>query len=162
MTELVRLRRAVDVETRRLEAAHGERLQCRRSCSGCCVDGITVFEVEAAAIRDKHRELLSEGEPHPAGACAFLDGEGACRIYPERPYVCRTQGLPLRWLDEEEGEVVERRDICELNDAPGPWPDLTDIPAGDCWTLGPVEAKLRELQGEELARVPLRSLFRRG
>src|SRR3954453_10454684 len=84
----------VDVETHRLHVLHAARLECRHGCSSCCVDGLTVFDVEAELIRRGHRDLLATGVPHAAGACAFLDSEGACRIYAERPYVCRTQGLP--------------------------------------------------------------------
>jgi hypothetical protein len=129
------------------------------------VDGLSVFEIEADAIRSRHAELLEHGRPHPEGACAFLDEEGACRIYSARPYVCRTQGLPLRWIDDDDGDGVERRDICELNDSPagGPWPEITQLPAEQCWTIGPAELELQELQraqGRPLARVKLRDLFR--
>ena len=97
------------------EAKHAAQvLRARRG------DQITVFEVEAEVIRRHHADLLAEGEPHAEGACAFLDGEGACRIYEHRPYVCRTQGLPLRWLEELDGETVELRDICPLNDEDDP------------------------------------------
>jgi uncharacterized protein len=122
-----------------------------------------VFEVEADRIRRSAAELLESGEPHPEGACAFLDTEGACRIYEHRPYVCRTQGLPLRWLeeDEETGEIHDRRDICPLN-AEGP--PLASLDQPDCWTIGPAEERLAALQqdlGPSAARVELRALFRR-
>jgi hypothetical protein len=97
------------------------------------------------------------------GACAFLDEQGACRIYAQRPYVCRTQGLPLRWIDEEAlaGVSVEHRDICELNEPEGAAP-ITELPAEQCWTLGPAELKLQALSLQHtggLERVALRSLF---
>ncbi|MEO6418158.1 MAG: YkgJ family cysteine cluster protein, partial [Polyangiaceae bacterium] len=90
----------VNHEAGHLHVLHEARLACKRGCSACCVDELTVFEVEAAPIRLRHAELLATGAPHVEGACAFLDDEGACRIYAERPYVCRTQGLPLRWVEE--------------------------------------------------------------
>src|SRR5690606_33746900 len=124
-----------------------------------CVDDITLFEVEGARIRERHAELLARGEPHPPGACAFLDPEGAARIYPAHPYVCRTQGLPLRWLDHQ--AEVERRDICDLNVPEGATP-LTELAHEDCWTLGPAEHELRKLaEPTGLVRVSLRSLFAR-
>ena len=160
---LVELREQLDAEAGALHRLHAGRLRCGRGCSSCCVDDISVFEIEARLIRERHAELLASGEPHPEGACAFLDAEGACRVYPDRPYVCRTQGLPLRWLDEgPEGETVELRDICELNDRGEP---LEELPAQQCWTLGPVEARLAALQaqsqpeGGEPRRVRLRDLF---
>jgi Fe-S-cluster containining protein len=150
----------VDRAAARLAARHAERLRCARGCSSCCVDGITVFEVEARIIERRHGELLAAGEPHDEGACAFLDGEGACRIYAERPYVCRTQGLPLRWIDElEDGSPAELRDICPLNDEGEPIEELVEE---DCWTLGPAEERLARLQaatGAPGRRVALRGLF---
>lgn len=117
--------------------------------------------LEAERIRERHADLLLFGEPHPEGACAFLDAQGACRIYAERPYVCRTQGLPLRWLEEDgDGEIVEQRDICPLN-AEGP--ALETLPAEACWLLGPFEQRLVALEEQrgELRRVALRDLFSR-
>lgn len=152
----------VDAEAGCLHRRHVGRLQCRRGCSGCCVDGITVFEVEADHIRRHCAELLRRGTPHPQGMCAFLDRDGACRIYAHRPYVCRTQGLPLRWLEERDGGPVELRDICHLNERGGA---IEDLPAEACWTLGPVEGALAQLQadgdGSQLQRVSLRSLLAR-
>lgn len=152
----------VDQQAQGLVQIHAARLVCRRGCCECCVDDLTVFEVEAENIRRRHADLLLNAQPHPPGACAFLDAEGACRIYADRPYVCRTQGLPLRWLDEDEhGEFVEYRDICPLNDAPDAEP-IEELPESECWTIGPVEEQLAALQraaGAALRRIPLRSLF---
>lgn len=158
------LYREVDVQAGMLAQIHESRLVCRRGCCMCCVDDLTVFEVEAANIREKQKELLAREMAHAPGACAFLDNEGACRIYEDRPYVCRTQGLPLRWLDEEpDGDFVELRDICPLNDE-GEVEPIEDLPAEECWTIGPIEERLAKLQLEfgdgSLSRVALRSLFR--
>jgi hypothetical protein len=165
-----------DVDARALALASrlGDRLQCRRGCAACCVDDLSVLPLEAERILANHAELLREGSPHPAGACAFLDAEGSCRIYADRPYVCRTQGLPLRWFEaaadpvDAAAAVVEQRDICPLNDHGSPLEELSD---DDCWLLGPSEAQLQELaeaaapasdQGARpLERVALRLLFRR-
>lgn len=133
--------------------ANEGKLACRRGCSHCCVDDITVFAVEAEAIERAYGELLEKGTPHAIGACAFLDDEGACRVYDARPYVCRTQGLPLRWLEDDH----EARDVCELNLV---GEDIAELPASACWTIGPVENKLVELQPDG-RRVSLRSLFRK-
>jgi len=159
----------VDARATALAERHAVRLQCRAGCAGCCVDELTVFEVEAERIRAEHPELLRDGVPHDVGACAFLDAEGRCRIYSARPYVCRTQGLPLRWLEEGEspegggpGEIVERRDICTLNEE---GPSILSLDAEDCWSLGPVEERLGALQerfgGSAPRRLALRALFRR-
>ena len=161
----------VDREATRIAAAQADRIRCARGCSGCCQDDLTVTSVEAARIRESHPRLLREGEPHAVGACAFLDEEGACRIYAERPLVCRTQGLPLRVIFEDESDSLEeRRDICPLN-LPG-GPPLDALPESECWLVGPHELRLAELEAEFAAggepdagsgarRVALRSLFDR-
>jgi Fe-S-cluster containining protein len=146
-------------------AMHGERLRCRAGCSDCCTDGLTVFSIEAALIVERHADLLATATPHPEGACAFLDDERRCRIYAERPYVCRTQGLPLRWLDEDEDEdgpfIAETRDVCPLNEAGGP--PLETLEPDAFFTLGPIEERLAARQATiddgRGVRVPLRSLF---
>jgi Fe-S-cluster containining protein len=157
LAALGRLHAAVDARAAALAARHAARLGCRRGCSGCCVDGITVFTIEAERIRARHAALLASGMPHAPGGCAFLDAEGACRIYPDRPYVCRTQGLPLRWIDEERG--LELRDICPINVSTEPLESLSE---DACWTIGEVEAELADLQrafGVEGERIALRALF---
>ena len=153
-----RLHGAVDTLAAPIEAAHAGVLRCGRGCAGCCLDGLTVFAIEAARIEANYSELLQDGVPGPEGGCAFLDGEGACRIYDVRPYVCRTQGLPLRWLEDDPEGIVEVRDICPEN-AELP---LEELPAEACFLLGPVEEKLRAIAAlapEGDVRVPLRSLF---
>ena len=151
----------IDRQTAPIENIHADRLQCRRGCCACCIDDLTVFEVEAEPIRRHYPELLTRGTPHPPGACAFLDDHGGCRIYAHRPYVCRTQGLPLRWIDElDDGTPVEMRDICPLNDEGAP---IETLPEDQCWTIGPFEAELadleKEMDGGQMRRVALRSLF---
>jgi hypothetical protein len=121
-----------------------------------------VFAVEAARIRAEAGAVLREA-PHPPGACAFLDAAGACRIYAVRPALCRTQGLPLRWLEPDAPEgPLERRDVCPRNEA---GPPLEELPADACWELGPSEGRLAALQaardGGALVRVRLRDLFAR-
>jgi hypothetical protein len=162
---LARLHAEVEARAAELTELHGARLRCGRGCASCCVDGLTVFELEAERIRRAHPRLLHEGEPHSAGACALLGPDGSCRVYAERPYVCRTQGLPLRWLEAEDApgsEVRERRDICPLNLA---GPPLDSLAENACFTLSPFEERLARLQAEldggALRRVPLRSLFAR-
>ncbi len=154
------LHREIDRRAGELAARHAGRLSCRKGCAGCCIDGLSVFEVEAERIRRNHARLLEEAQPHPEGRCAFLDAEGACRIYADRPYVCRTQGLPLRWIEEG----IEHRDICPLNED-GRTPPLEQIAAADCWPIGPVEERLallqRHIDGGEGRRIALRQLFRR-
>ena len=126
------------------------------------MDGISVYEIEAERIAAHHEALLTQGLPHPPGRCAFLGPGDACRIYADRPYVCRTQGLPLAWHETAtDGALVQLRDICPRNEE---GPPLEEIPEDDCWLVGPYEGRLAELEktaspGRPVRR-PLRSLFR--
>jgi hypothetical protein len=162
LAALEALYQEVDERAARLEELHSDRMQCRMGCNACCVDEITAFDIEADNIRRHHAALLAADSPHPPRACAFLDEAGACRIYAQRPYVCRTQGLPLRWFDSgSDGGTVELRDICPLNEA---GPPLERLPAEACWTIGEFEGRLAELQRRSSdgsqRRIALRALFR--
>lgn len=154
LEELAALHARVDEAASRLSEQHRDRLVCKRGCFGCCADDLTVFDIEAERIR----RAMPEGPAHPPGRCAFLGEDGACRVYEVRPYVCRTQGLPLRWIDEE--AAVEYRDICELNDEGAPIETLEET---DCWTIGPYERELALLEeqwdGGTRKRVALRDLW---
>lgn len=157
-----RLHEVVDEVAAPIAAAHGSRLRCGEGCSGCCSDELGVFAIEAAVIAQHHPELLERGAPHAEGACAFLDDRGACRVYAHRPYVCRTQGLPLRWLErDDDGEPIEARDVCPLNADGQP---LEELAPDTLFTLGPFEQRLADRQaaidGGEGRRVALRDLFR--
>jgi len=162
---LLELHAEIDRRAAEVAAVHADRLNCGRGCAACCVDDVTVFVVEAERIRAAlaAAPLPADATPHPAGACAFLDSERACRIYADRPYVCRTQGLPLRWVEQEdEDSAVEFRDICPENDSPSD-PPLETLDAEVLWTLGPFESALAQLEqqrsGGQPERVPLRALF---
>ena len=155
----------IDREADRLANEHAERLRCGRGCSACCLDDLTVSPVEAELIREAHPELLATATPHATGACAFLDEDGSCRVYAERPSVCRSQGLPLRmFFEDDAGEIEEHRDICPLNVEGGP--PLDTLSESSFWLVGPYELRLAAIEDELLgeasgddARVALRSLF---
>jgi len=138
------LYREVDRGVRRLTEIHARRLRCRRGCSACCLDGLNVTRIEAERIRRSHGDLLRRASPHAIGACAFLDREGACRIYADRPTICRSQGLPLRAVFENESEEIEeRRDICSLNVERGR--ALEALAEDDLWLVGPEELRVQQL-----------------
>jgi Fe-S-cluster containining protein len=157
----------VDRQSSELSQKHKTRLKCKVGCFSCCVDNITVFEVEAEFIKQNCLEILINETPYPKGLCAFLNNEGECRIYPYRPYVCRTQGLPLRWLEEtNEGKIVEMRDICPQNDE---GESITNLKIEDFWTIGVFEEMLAQIQIDyekslnnevKLNRLRLRDLFK--
>ena len=165
LRQLEAIHRQVDGLVAERTAGLGNLLVCGPGCSSCCQDDLTVLEIEAALIVRRAAPVVRGQVPGPPGACAFLDSRGHCRIYQWRPYVCRTQGLPLRWLDPH-ADQGESRDICPLNREQL---DLRQLPMGDldeklCWTLGPWEGRLASLNAEatgqfETRRRALRGLF---
>lgn len=149
-------------ETAALEQLHHARLHCAKGCSACCVDGIDVFGIEAEYIRRHHADLLQHGTPNPPvdSACAFLDSEGACRIYAHRPLVCRMFGLPQRRIVQYKKKNTEVRDICPLNAEGKP---LDELKKNELLDVDAPEDALALLQleadGGSKDRVRLRKLF---
>lgn len=171
------LRENVDGFFVRTQERYGSRMQCRAGCSACCQVDLSVFPIEAEAIRKWFSELpaaeqerLREiwrapnaapgpnaaGEEHPP--CAFLHN-GQCTIYPARPIICRSQGLPLMFKVVSKAETKVSVDACPLNfDAgrnlppQGEWLDLERLN-----TLLAIVARSFSESGE---RVPLRELRR--
>ncbi|MDP8254928.1 MAG: YkgJ family cysteine cluster protein [Candidatus Alcyoniella australis] len=162
LKELRSLHDKVDHQSEKISGLLGTRLVCRSGCCECCQDELTVFEIEALRIMHEYPRVLATQQPAPEGRCAFQGDDGRCRIYSARPYVCRTQGLPLRWLEFGEQGCLELRDICPLNDN---GPLIENIDSECCFTIGPTEERLRELQSQladgALKRVKLRDLFNR-
>jgi Fe-S-cluster containining protein len=104
VSRLDELTAKVDGFFARVEARHGNDMQCQSGCSDCCHVRLTVTRVEASAIRG---EVTSWPEPRraalhanliaaPADRCSALDPSGRCLIYAARPVVCRSHGAPIR------------------------------------------------------------------
>ena len=144
----------IDAHSNRVAHRWEESLACRRACTGCCHRALSVFPVEAAAIRTSLGDLATSPrqseEPappeelvHPLTVlgdnatirCAFLDGGGSCRIYAFRPVICRSHGLPIvvRVEDELHG------DSCPLNFSET---GLEDVPPSDFLNLDTVNTTL--------------------
>jgi uncharacterized protein len=103
VSRLPELHAKVDAFFARVEARHGDDMQCRTGCADCCRVRLTVTSVEAAAIRahvagwpQVDRRSLAAAAAGPEDRCAALDGAGRCRIYDARPIVCRSHGAPIR------------------------------------------------------------------
>lgn len=111
----------IDAAAAAVFARRADDVACERGCSSCCVDGLTVLSVEAAAIERlvDERGLSAEPAP-PPGGCGFLDATGACTVYEARPVVCRTHGLPLRMrgaaADDDTRSSSRRRPLKVLGD----------------------------------------------
>ena len=93
---------------------HGPGIVCRSGCADCCRN-LTVWPVEFAAILE---DLRSAGFPTPVfdegASCGFLR-EGLCQIYPFRPLICRTHGLPIAFEHESPEEPEIAVSFCPKN-----------------------------------------------
>ncbi len=156
-----------DRTTAAMTAASGRAIGCRPGCSGCCQDGLSVFEVEAERIRRWVGEQTAAGRPaptpHAAGHCAFLDADGRCQVFPVRPYVCRSQGAILGWpADDDPSTGAAARPTAPRNAAPTTQRatcaehlhglDLSALPAAAVLTLGVREPQLVALATLALSR----------
>lgn len=108
----------VDRSVLRLTDHYRAYLVCQVGCSACCLHDLSLFPVEAAAVRtaflalaEETRTLISgQARGYPV-ACPLLVND-RCAIYPDRPLICRTQGLPLL-IEADDGERTV--DFCPLN-----------------------------------------------
>jgi uncharacterized protein len=110
LADYLTLRRDADILCERLAETHNEHLECVRGRHKCCMD-FSIFPVEffliLKEIKNKKvnvRNVADEGE------CLFLI-DGLCSIYESRPLICRTHGLPLLCMGEDDWELS----YCELN-----------------------------------------------
>lgn len=151
----------LDSHIHAIEEKNKSRINCKKGCFSCCKDDLEVFGIEAANIKINHREFLSNEKSYTIGMCAFLNEEGACRIYESRPFVCRTHGVPISYLQNDEEGEFELRDICPLNEEGEALENLTTekIFQNNLW-----EEKLAMLQlladKGEMEREKLRELFK--
>jgi Fe-S-cluster containining protein len=90
--------------------------------------------------------------------CVFIAEGGCCGIYPVRPIICRSHGLPIK-LDD--GRV----DTCPLNFVDSIDLEYKDIPQLDLLDLHNVNVRMSLIeilycksQGEEPGRIPLSSV----
>jgi Fe-S-cluster containining protein len=106
---------------------HSQKMKCANGCSQCCYTDISIFTWEANLIMEWFDQLALEekknlqnswlnNQTNPL-ACTFLMND-SCSIYPARPIICRTQGMPI--------EIDGKFDCCPLNFTEG-LPEKSDI-----------------------------------
>jgi Fe-S-cluster containining protein len=87
-------------------------LDCYPGCDGCCQERFTIYAVESAAIGKAIQNALSRDPltlmDKDINGCPYLE-DSMCLIYNHRPIICRTQGYPITFSDED-GKTVS--DIC--------------------------------------------------
>ncbi len=84
-------------------------LRCAPGCCSCC-KSFSVSALEAALIADTGVRAIQREDDEDR--CALLVAE-RCSIYPQRPLICRTQGLPIGYIDEINEQIEVS--ACPLN-----------------------------------------------
>lgn len=150
----------VDAFFVRVEARHGEDMQCATGCSDCCHARLTVTGVEATAIRAelatwdgaRRSALAANAAAQAADRCAALDPGGRCLIYAARPLVCRSHGAPVR-LTAGSLPVMPSCGKNFLHVTPDPDCVL------DQGTLSTLVLAVDRMEGGDGSRIDLASLF---
>jgi Fe-S-cluster containining protein len=89
-----------------------ELMPCKTGCTGCCHTQVSVTEDEAELLAHnisngvdinykllEHQALAGNNSdtffalPYKERKCVFLDDNGACKVYKDRPSVCRTNAV---------------------------------------------------------------------
>ena len=148
------LRYQTDQLTADLEKIHTGRMVCQKGCCQCCTN-LTVFPVEFFSIVQEMKQAgWSKLTFDAARNCGYLNEQGECEIYPFRPIICLTQGLPLAFYDDDaHGFSVT---FCPLN-----FTDDTNIPAFNAQNtlnLDKLNDKLFEIHLQFLSEHPQMNL----
>lgn len=112
-----------------------DTLQCRPGCTECCVH-FSILPLEAALIRQRIKESQPT-KPLKVESCPLLK-ENCCSIYDIRPLICRTQGLPIAYVDE--GSNCIEVSACRLN-----FPDDHQFEKEDLLFIDQFNSRLVEL-----------------
>lgn len=107
----------IDKRSKDLATLYREHLVCRPGCSQCCEVERTVCSIEAHIIEQQlltlsHEKIKQLKKIHKDDdeTCPMLLRK-RCVVYPVRPIICRTHGLPILYREAERSFV----DYCRLN-----------------------------------------------
>lgn len=110
-----------------------EHIRCTPGCSSCCRT-FSVCPLEGSLLAMQSRPA---SQPCDGSRCRLLVDD-RCSAYPHRPLICRTQGMPIGYVDAglEQIEVS----ACPLNFAA-----TYSFTVDDLLFLDPFNARLAEL-----------------
>ena len=120
---LATLTQKVDAEFAAIHQRQAAQMQCRAGCSACCRARLAITRVEEASLRrglaslsdERRAELSARTREEGREMCPALDADGTCGIYPFRPLICRSYGVPLRHRRAVELVSPPVIDVCDLN-----------------------------------------------
>jgi len=85
-------------------------LNCRPGCAECCIP-FSILPLEAALVKERINQFKPV-EGIEDKNCALL-ADNCCTIYDIRPIICRTQGLPIAYINEDSSCIEVS--ACHLN-----------------------------------------------
>ena len=106
------LQNSLDTRISELETIHTKHLMCKNKCAECCMS-FRILPIEFYAISHEiQTKSIEFAENIAPEKCKFLI-QNSCSIYAFRPFICRTQGLPNVYFNED--QEAWDLSICELN-----------------------------------------------
>jgi Fe-S-cluster containining protein len=140
----------IDLLYERLSDKYKDQMMCKVGCDKCC-ENYGLLPVEFYAIRAKMYGEVKRFEPVEdeieEGRCPFLK-ESMCTIYNYRPIICRSHGLPLLFMGEDDNWEMS---ICDLNFVDY---DLTKFTEGNTFPMDRYNSKLFMLNRKFLNQNP--------
>jgi len=146
----------VDALCRKVVTEFDEHISCQPGCDGCCRH-LSLFSVEAVALAMALQELPAVEAEHirklasaatTNSHCPLLQN-GRCLLYPARPIICRSHGLPLLVIQDG----TKRIDYCPQN-----FRGVPAIPAGAVINLDLLNTTLATINALFIAGSALASL----
>lgn len=102
-----------------LQSKNQKYIKCKKGCSDCCKVERTVLPVEFGFIINHINNISKENKEYIISnlnesdeKCTFLLND-ECLIYQARPVICRTHGLMLAYLSDDEANW--NLSCCERN-----------------------------------------------
>ena len=107
----------INESTKKIESIHKKNIICHKRCDSCCIN-LTIFPIEFFAIKEKmvqNNFELSKVRFDNKASCGFLKNS-ICQIYDYRPLICRTHGLPIVFLNQnDDGSEEWNVTFCDKN-----------------------------------------------
>ncbi len=143
----------VDAEFAAIHERQAARMQCRAGCSACCRARLSITRVEEAFLRrglatfsdERRAELSARVREENREMCPALDDDGRCGIYPFRPLLCRSYGVPLRHRRAVALVNPPVIDVCDLNFTDTP---LKLLPPADVFDQTALVEALETIDGD--------------
>ncbi len=138
----IALRESSDDRIATLSKQHKAHMRCKSGCYYCCEDfGLLPIEFFLISKQLKNG-TFARRETTKTGECPFLIDTN-CAIYAHRPMICRNQGSPLLFMDDD----IWSLSVCELN-----FTEVADdfFNEGNTYSLDTYNSKLYMLNAEFL------------